>query len=105
MIVGKENKIKELNDKIKEDRKMKALLEEQKLKEKERIRKQAVENNLKERVKRNEEKQKAEEKRMKEFQELQERNKIEMLFRQTQSFKLLEIRKEKMLNQMKEKEK
>ena len=101
----KEKKIKELNDKIKEDRKMKALLEEQKLKEKERIRKQAVENNLKERVKRNEEKQKAEEKRMKEFQELQERNKIEMLFRQTQSFKLLEIRKEKMLNQMKEKEK
>ena len=101
----KERKIKELNEKIKEERKLKTILEEQKIKEKEKIRKQVVEKNLKEKEKKNEEKQKIEERRLKEFQELQEKNQIEILFRKTQTFKLLEKRKEKILNQLKETEK
>ena len=101
----KEKRIKELNEKIKEERKLKAILEEQKIKEKEKLRKQTVEKNLKEIEKKNEEKQKLEEKRLKEFQELQEKNQIEVLFRKTQTFKLLEKRKEKILNQLRETEK
>ena len=101
----KERKIKELNDKIKEERKLKAIFEEEKLKKKEKLRKEALEKNLKEKEKKNEEKQKLEEKRLKELQELQEKNQIEILFRKTQTFKLLEKRKEKILSQLKETEK
>jgi hypothetical protein len=46
-----------------------------------------------------------EEKRLKELQELQEKNQIEILFRKTQTFKLLEKRKEKILTQLRETEK
>lgn len=101
----KERKIKELNEKIKEERKLKAIFEEEKLKKKEKLRKETLEKNMKEKEKKNEEKQKLEEKRLKELQELQEKNQIEILFRKTQTFKLLEKRKEKILTQLRETEK
>ena len=101
----KERKIKELNDKIKEERKLKAIFEEEKLKKKEKLRKETLEKNMKEKEKKSQEKQKLEEKRIKELQELQEKNQIEILFRKTQTFKLLEKRKEKILTQLRETEK
>ena len=84
----KDMKIKELNDKIKEERKQKILMEESKFKEKEKLIKQFFENKMKEREKRNEEKNKAEQKRLKGYQELQQKNQNEILLRKTQNFKL-----------------
>ena len=81
-------RIKELNDKIKEERKQKIIMEESRFKEKEKLRKQVLENKMKEREKRNEDKYKAEQKRLKGYQELQEKNQNEILFRKTQNFKL-----------------
>lgn len=100
----KDMRIKELNDKIKEERKQKILMDELKFKEKEKIRKKVLENNMKEREKRNEEKYKAEQRRIQGFQEMQEKNQNEILFRKTQTFKLYEKRKEKILNKLKEEE-
>ena len=79
-------------------------MDELKFKEKEKIRKKVLENNMKEREKRNEEKYKAEQRRIQEFQEMQEKNQNEILFRKTQTFKLYEKRKEKILNKLKEEE-
>ena len=98
----KNMRIKELNDKIKEERKQKIIMDECKFKEKEKLRKQALENQLKEREKRNEDKYKAEQKRLKGYQELQEKNQSELLFRKTQNFKLYEKSKEKILDKLKE---
>ena len=79
-------------------------MDELKFKEKEKIRKKVLENNMKEREKRNEEKYKAEQRRIQGFQEMQEKNQNEILFRKTQTFKLYEKRKEKILNKLKEEE-
>ena len=95
-------RIKELNDKIKEERKQKIIMEESRFKEKEKLRKQVLENKMKEREKRNEDKYKAEQKRLKGYQELQEKNQNEILFRKTQNFKLYEKSKEKILDKLKE---
>ena len=57
---------------------------------------------MKEREKRNEEKNKAEQKRLKGYQELQQKNQNEILLRKKQNFKLYEKSKEKILDKLKE---
>ena len=102
---NKEKKIKELNEKIREERKIKAILEDQKIKEKEIIRQKTLEKNIKEREEKNKEKDKAQEKRLKFLQEMQEKNQNEIIFRRTQNFQLLEKRKEKIMNDLRQREK
>ena len=102
---NKEKKIKELNEKIREERKIKAILEDQKIKEKEIIRQKTLEKNIKEREEKNKEKDKAQEKRLKFLQEMQEKNHNEIIFRRTQNFQLLEKRKEKIMNDLRQREK
>ena len=101
----KEKLIKDLNDKIKEERRIKAMLEEHRWKEKEKLRQKTLEKSFREKKKKIEEKNKAEEKRIKAFQEMQEKNHLELLFRKTQTYKLLEKRKEKLLDKLKEEQK
>ena len=98
----KEIKIRELNEKIKETKKLKSMIEKQKLKEKEEIRQKTIEKNLREKEKKYEEKNRAEEKRVKYFQEMQEKNQMDLIFRRTQNFQLLEKKKEKILDKLKE---
>ena len=98
----KERKIKEINEKIKKEMRLKKILEDHKIKEKEKIRKQTKEKYLKEMEKKNEEKQKEEEKKIKGIFEKQEKSRIEMFLGKTQSFKLLEKRKDAFLNQLRE---
>ena len=98
----KEIKIRELNEKIKETKKLKSMIEKQKLKEKEEIRRKTIEKNLREKEKKYEEKNRAEEKRVKYFQEMQEKNQMDLIFRRTQNFQLLEKKKEKILDKLKE---
>ena len=101
----KEKLIKDLNDKIKEERRIKAMLDERRWREKEKLRQKTLEKSFKEKKKRIEEKNKAEEKRIKAFQEMQEKNHLELLFRKTQNYKLLEKRKEKLLDKLKDEQK
>ena len=101
----KEKLIKDLNDKKKEERRIKAMLEEHRWKEKEKLRQKTLEKSFREKKKKIEEKNKAEEKRIKAFQEMQEKNHLELLFRKTQTYKLLEKRKEKLLDKLKEEQK
>ena len=101
----KEKQIKELNEKIKEERRIKAMLEEHRWLEKEKLRQKTLEKSFREKKKKIEEKNKAEEKRIKAIQEMKEKNHLELLFRKTQTYKLLEKRKEKLLNKLKDKEK
>ena len=98
----KEIKIRELNEKIKETKKLKSMIEKQKLKEKEEIRQKTIEKNLREKEKKYEERNRAEEKRVKYFQEMQEKNQMDLIFRRTQNFQLLEKKKEKILDKLKE---
>lgn len=98
----KEIKIRELNEKIKETKKFKSMIEKQKLKEKEEIRQKTIEKNLREKEKKYEERNRAEEKRVKYFQEMQEKNQMDLIFRRTQNFQLLEKKKEKILDKLKE---
>ena len=98
----KEIKIRELNEKIKETKKLKSMIEKQKLKEKEEIRQKTIEKNLREKEKKYEEKNRAEEKKVKYFQEMQEKNQMDLIFRRTQNFQLLEKKKEKILDKLKE---
>ena len=98
----KEIKIRELNEKIKETKKLKSMIEKQKLKEKEEIRQKTIEKNLREKEKKYEEKNRAEEKRVKYFQEMHEKNQMDLIFRRTQNFQLLEKKKEKILDKLKE---
>ena len=98
----KEKKIRELNEKIKETKKLKSMIENQKLKEKEEIRRKTIEKNLREKEKKYEERNRAEEKRVKYFQEMQEKNQMDLIFRRTQNFQLLEKKKEKILDKLKE---
>ena len=98
----KEIKIRELNEKIKETKKLKSMIEKQKLKEKEEIRRKTIEKNLREKEKKYEEKNRAEEKKVKYFQEMQEKNQMDLIFRRTQNFQLLEKKKEKILDKLKE---
>jgi len=97
----KEIKIRELNEKIKETKKFKSMIEKQKLKEKEEIRQKTIEKNLREKEKKYEERNRAEEKRVKYFQEMQEKNQMDLIFRRTQNFQLLEKKKEKILDKLK----
>ena len=78
------------------------MIEKQKLKEKEEIRQKTIEKNLREKEKKYEEKNRAEEKRVKYFQEMQEKNQMDLIFRRTQNFQLLEKKKEKILDKLKE---
>ena len=98
----KEIKIRELNEKIKETKKLKSMIEKQKLKEKEEIRQKTIEKNLREKEKKYEERNRAEEKRVKYFREMQEKNQMDLIFRRTQNFQLLEKKKEKILDKLKE---
>ena len=98
----KEIKIRELNEKIKETKKLKSMIEKQKLKEKEEIRQKTIEKNLREKEKKYEERNRAEEKRVKYYQEMQEKNQMDLIFRRTQNFQLLEKKKEKILDKLKE---
>lgn len=98
----KEKKIKELSEKIKKELKKKSNLEEHKKKEKEKKRQEANEKYLNEIEKKKEEKKKAEEKKIKEILEMQGKSRIEIYLGKTQSFKLLEKKKEAFLNQLRE---
>ena len=98
----KEIKIRELNEKIKETKKLKSMIEKQKLKEKEEIRQKTIEKNLREKEKKYEEKNRAEEKKVKYYQEMQEKKQMDLIFRRTQNFQLLEKKKEKILDKLKE---
>ena len=100
----KESIIKEINDKIKEERKLKAIMEDKKIKEKELIREKTFKKRLEEQEKKNIDKNNAEKKRLKDMQEMQEKIQNEQIFRRTQKLKLIEKRKEAMLKQLKDDE-
>ena len=100
----KENLLKEKNDKIKEDRRIKSKMEDKKIKEKEIIRQMILRQKSEEQEKKNREKHEAEEKRLKDIQEMNKKNHMEQVFRQTQKMELIQKRREMIMMKLKEEE-
>ena len=100
----KESLINEMNNKIKEERRQKAILEDQKIKEKEIKREKILKQKLEEQEKKNKEKHDLEQKRLKDIQDMQEKNQNEQIFRRTQKIQLIEKRREAILKKLKEEE-